>query len=219
MPAVESARDLLSQRSDAVAPFLLGSRLTSAVDGKRVTARLVEVEAYAGPGDPASHAYRGMTQRNRSMFGKPGLAYVYFTYGMHWCLNVVVGGEGQPFGVLLRSAVVEDGRRVARARRTSAHGRVPADHHLARGPANLAQALGVTGVFDGVDLLVPDSILTLDLARPPARAIRSGPRVGVRRATQRPWRFWLPDEPAVSAYRAASVRGRTHGGSGAETSP
>lgn len=126
-----------------VAPLLLGARLT--LGG--VTLRLTEVEAYAGLGDPGSHAYRGRTQRNASMFGPPGTLYVYFTYGMHHCANVVVGPEGDPGAVLFRAGEVVDGLDLARVRRPGS-----SDRDLARGPARLCRALDVDRSLDGADL-------------------------------------------------------------------
>ena len=166
--------------------------------------RLVEVEAYGGQGqDEASHAYRGPTARNASMFGPAGRAYVYFTYGMHWCLNVAAGAVGEGGGVLLRAGEVLSGVDVARARRPAAR----RDLDLARGPARLASALGVDGSCDGLDLFDPASPLRV---RPGPRrprgtsspVVTSGPRVGVSSARGTPWRFWLDGDPHVSAYRA-----------------
>jgi DNA-3-methyladenine glycosylase len=127
---------------------LLGSVVVSRVGEERVAVRLTEVEAYAGAADPASHAYRGPTARNSTMFGPPGRLYVYFTYGMHWCMNVVCGPVGEARAVLLRAGEVVAGPALARARR----GPAVRDRDLARGPARLTSALGVTGGCDGVDL-------------------------------------------------------------------
>ncbi len=142
------------------------------------------------------------------MFGPPGIAFVRYLYGMHYCLNVAVGPPGQASAVLLRAAEITDGLGVARRRRTGPSGRVPRDRDLARGPARLTQALGVTTDHDGLDLAVGDGPLTLTLPSQRASAFMSGPRVGISRATDRPWRYWMPDEPAVSAYRG----GRRAGG-------
>jgi DNA-3-methyladenine glycosylase len=191
------------------APGLLGALVTSRLDGLVVVARIVEVEAYGGADDPASHAYRGRTTRNSSMFGEPGTAYVYFTYGMHWCLNVAVGPVGEGAAVLLRAAEVLDGVDVATARRSDG-GRGPRHVDLARGPARLCRALGVTGAQDGLDLLASDA-LRLELPTEPVAGYRTGPRVGVSSAADRPWRFWLPDEPCVSAYRGARAPRRERG--------
>jgi DNA-3-methyladenine glycosylase len=165
-----------------------------------VTVRLTEVEAYAGHGgDPASHAHRGRTPRNAVMFGPSGFAYVYFTYGMHWCLNVVCGPPGEAAAVLLRAGAVVDGVAVARARRPAAGG----DAELARGPARLCTALGVDRAANGTPLLGGSGPIALG---PPAAPvdptlIEVGPRVGVAGGHDTPWRFWLAGEPSVSAYR------------------
>ncbi len=200
---------LLLGPSHVVAPGLLGCRIVA----NGVTARLTEVEAYDGTGlDAASHAYRGRTPRNAVMFGRPGLAYVYFTYGMHWCINVVCREEGWASAVLLRAASIVDGIDIARSRRPGA-----ADRDLARGPARLTQALAIGRETYGVDLLderSPVRLLPADPA-PQATDVRSGPRVGVVGAKDRPWRFWLAGEPSVSAYRAHAPRRRADSGGAA----
>jgi DNA-3-methyladenine glycosylase len=187
---------------DGAARGLLGCRLSAG----GVTVRLTEVEAYDGVGrDPASHAHRGRTPRNGVMFGPPGLAYVYFTYGMHWCLNVVCGPPGQAGAVLLRAGEVVCGKELARERRGSI-----VDRELARGPARLTAALGIDRSADGTDLLEgpgPALLQPPSSAVDPAR-VRSGPRVGVAGAHDRPWRFWLDQEPTVSAYRRHTARRR-----------
>ena len=180
-----------------VAPLLLGAVLRHG----GVSVRLTEVEAYDGPNDPGSHAYRGPTRRTEVMFGPPGRLYVYFTYGMHHCANVVCGPDGTASAVLLRAGVVIDGVELARERR----GRHP-DRDLARGPARLCSALGLDLADNGLDLT--GGALTL---APPVDpdAVSTGPRVGLRGAPDRPWRFWLTDEPTVSRYVAAKpVRSR-----------
>ncbi len=167
-----------------------------------MSVRLTEVEAYGGEGeDPGSHAFRRRTPRNATMFGPSGRAYVYFTYGMHWCLNVVTGPEGTAGAVLLRGGEVVEGIEVARERRTSAR----TDRDLARGPARLTVALGVTGALDGVDLLDPASSLRLVLPRQPAAPVSVSARTGVGGAgAGTPWRFFLLGEPSVSPYRRAT---------------
>lgn len=179
-----------------VAPTLLGSILRCG----DVAVRLTEVEAYAGPDDPGSHSYRGRTARNDAMFGPPGRLYVYFTYGMHHCANVVCGGEGTPSGVLLRAGEVVEGIETARARRPGA-----TDRDLARGPARLCKALDIDLSDYGDDLA--DGRVRLELREPPGpEEILRGPRVGLREAPDYPWRFWLSGEESVSAYRPASPR-------------
>ena len=193
-------RDVLGSRSAEVAPWLLGARLHSCVDGARVTVRLTEVEAYAGSDDPASHAFRGPTGRNAVMFGPAGVLYVYFVYGMHWCANVVCGPNGLAGAVLLRAGEVIDGEQVAQSRRPAARRRAD----LARGPARLARALGLTGADNGIDLLAPGSAVRLELPAAPAPVWEAGPRVGVAAAPEAALRFWLPGEPSVSTYRPAA---------------
>ena len=183
-----------------VAPRLLGAVVESAVDGQTVAVRLTEVEAYGGVGeDPGSHAFRGLTPRNATMFARPGTLYVYFTYGMHWCANVVVGVEGEASAVLIRAGEVVEGVEVARDRRPSAR----SDRDLARGPARLSVALGLTGVSDGTDLLGRAALVRLrsGFDIDPSRVTVS-PRTGVSGAgASIPWRFYLADEPTVSPYR------------------
>lgn len=190
----------LSGRPDDVAPALLGALLTCGT----VTVRLTEVEAYAGESDPGSHAFRGRTPRTEVMFGPPGRAYVSFTYGMHWCLNVVTGPTGDAGAVLLRSGEVVAGLELARSRRPGAP-----DRDLCRGPARLCRTLAVTGELGGVDLLDAGSDLRLSVPvdGPPPGEVRIGPRVGVAGAgALTPWRFWTADEPTVSVYRPAVDR-------------
>ncbi len=203
--AMVRGRRLLSAHPTVVAPRLLGSRLVSESPEGRVTVELTEVEAYADVGeDPGSHAFRGMTARNRTMFGEPGLLYVYFTYGMHWCANVVAGPAGKASAVLLRAGRIVEGHELALERRASAkHAR-----DLARGPARLSIALGLTGAADGVDLLDPASPVRLEVARQPWQAHVVGPRTGVSGpGADTPWRF-AADDPTVSPYRAATPRMR-----------
>ena len=189
------ARELLSGPVLEVAPRLLGAHLSAG----GVTVRLTEVEAYAGEDDPGSHAFRGPTPRTQVMFGPAGHAYVYFTYGMHFCCNVSCGPEGEASAVLLRAGEVVDGLDVARERRPRS-----SDRDLARGPARLCSALGIAREQDGLDL----SGLLLPGAEP--AEVATGPRVGLRLAAERPWRFWLPGEPTVSRYVPAKPR-RTPG--------
>lgn len=193
---------LLGAPSD-VAPRLLGAVLVSDLEGDIVAARITEVEAYGGVGEDAgSHAFRGKTPRNAAMFGPPGHAYVYFTYGMHWCANVVTGPEGSASAVLLRAGEVVEGVDVARARRPSAR----TDRDLARGPARLTAALGISGELDGVDLLDDTSPLRLVMPRRRVPAAVVGPRTGVSGpGALTPWRF-AADHPTVSPYRPASRR-------------
>lgn len=179
-----------------VAPTLLGSILRC----DDVAVRITEVEAYAGPEDPGSHSYRGRTPRNKAMFGPPGHLYVYFTYGMHHCANVVCGGAGTPSAVLLRAGEVVEGIEAARLRRPGA-----ADRDLARGPARLCTALGIDLADYGNDLGTGRVRLQLG-DTPDPTTISRGPRVGLREAADAPWRFWLTGDPSVSVYRRAAPR-------------
>jgi DNA-3-methyladenine glycosylase len=198
--ASPATRGFYDRPSVVVARDLLGRHLVSSTPEGVVVLRLVETEAYAGEDDPASHAWRGPTPRNRVMYGRPGHAYVYFTYGMHWCLNLVCEKEGRAAGVLLRAAEVVAGEDLARERRGHA---VPA-RRLASGPANLAAALGVDGGWDGTDVLARGARLRLRPGRPvDDDAVVAGPRVGITRAVDTPWRFAVAGNPCVSGPRRA----------------
>jgi DNA-3-methyladenine glycosylase len=162
-----------------------------------VRLRLTEVEAYDGENDPASHAFRGPTPRNAVMFGPPGHAYVYFTYGMHYCVNVVCGPVGKAAAVLLRAGEVIAGEERVADRRPAAR---PRDY--ARGPARLCVALGIDRELNGTDLTRRRSPLRLEPGEPvPPAAVMTGPRVGVSSAADRPWRYWIAGDPTVSSYR------------------
>jgi DNA-3-methyladenine glycosylase len=177
---------------EEVAPRLLNATFRHG----EVAVRLTEVEAYDGANDPASHAFRGRTPRNAIMFGPPGFLYVYFSYGMHWAANVVCGPDGRSSAVLLRAGEVVDGIELARSRRPPA----TRDRDLARGPGRLAQALGLTGDQLGSDLF-GDGPVTLTPAVRATEKVSTGPRVGVSVEADRPWRFWITDDPCVSPYR------------------
>jgi DNA-3-methyladenine glycosylase len=203
--AVPVARQRLARPSVDLAPRLLGAVLSSRVDGRDVAVRLTEVEAYEGLDDPASHAFRGPTPRTAVMFGPPGHLYCYFSYGMHWCANIVCDVDGRASAVLMRAGAVVRGRDTAFARRPAA--RVERD--LARGPARLAACLGLGAATNGLDLLAEDSAVRLEsLPARRARGVVAGPRVGISAAAERPWRFWLPGEPSVSAYKAGGGKPR-----------
>jgi DNA-3-methyladenine glycosylase len=187
----------------AVARDLLGRVLVHDTPEGRCAGRIVEVEAYRGGSDPASHAYRGRTPRNAVMFGPPGHAYVYFTYGMHHCMNVVTGARGVAEAVLLRAVEPIAGLEHMRRRRGTHE---PA--RLARGPGSLTRALGIGREHDGADLV--RGTLWIG-AGPPGRngwRIVRGPRVGIRVATERPWRFAYAGHPAVSPPRIPAGRPR-----------
>ena len=159
----------------------------------RLAGVIVETEAYGGADDPASHAHRGVTARNRVMFGPPGVAYVYFTYGMHHCFNVVCGPEGRAAAVLVRALEPVEGVESMRRRRAGV-----ATARLARGPGSLARALGLDRRHDGADL-TRGALWIADLGpRRGGRRVARGPRVGITRAAARPWRYWLVGSAAVS---------------------
>lgn len=200
------SRSFLSRDPREVGPELLGSVLEHEVDGVVTGVRITEVEAYLGEGaDPASHSNMGPRPRNAVMFGPPGYLYVYFSYGMHWCANVVTHADGVAGALLLRAGEVVSGLEAARSRRPTAR----RDVELARGPARLAGSLGLTGADYGRSLCGEDPHLRL-LAGPrvPVRRVRSGPRVGVSLGEDSPWRWWIDGDPTVSAYRAAQPRRR-----------
>jgi DNA-3-methyladenine glycosylase len=181
------SRDLDTLLAGPVVPAarsLLGRRLRSEVEGEVCEVVLTEVEAYDGANDPASHAYRGPTERTRSMFGPPRRLYVYRSYGVHWCMNVVTGPDGTGAAVLLRGGRPVAGRAVMERRR----GR---NDRLADGPGKLAQALGITGEHDGIDLA--EGPLRLLDDEPVGGTVLAGPRVGISKAADRPWRFVLTE--------------------------
>jgi DNA-3-methyladenine glycosylase len=193
--------DLLSGSPEEAAPQLLGALLISEVGGKTVKARVTEVEAYKGPDDPASHAFRGRTRRNGSMFERPGTLYVYRSYGIHWCANVAAGPEGTGWGILFRAGDIVDGLGTARVRR----GR---DIDLANGPGKLTQALGIDHSHDGAYLLDDTGPIRIEAGVPPQLVVAT-PRVGISAAVDRPWRFVAVTErgrpPDLSGSRAVRV--------------
>jgi DNA-3-methyladenine glycosylase len=202
-----TAADLLG-KPDEVAPTLLGCWLVTDRPDGTVAVRLTEVEAYSGEGmDPAAHSHRGPTPRAEIMFGPPGKLYVYFSYGVHWCANVVVGPSGVGSAVLLRAGEVVVGEDVARARRPAAK----AFRDLARGPARLTQSLAIGPEDKEADLLSPSSSVRLHRGEPPA-AVSIGPRVGISVATDLPWRFWETGAASVSVFRPGGKRRRRRAG-------
>lgn len=191
-----SEADLLGP-VDEVARSLLGCWVVTERPEGTVGLRLTEVEAYSGSGiDPAAHSHRGPTPRAAIMFGPPGRLYVYFSYGVHWCANVVVGPEGDGEAVLLRAGEVVVGEKLARSRRPAAR----SARDMAGGPARLTQALAIGRDDLGTDLLDARSPVRLHRGSAPA-AISTGPRVGISLATDLPWRFWETDAPSVSVFR------------------
>jgi len=203
-------REFFDRPALTVAQQLLGCVLAHETADGLVAVTLTEVEAYEGAADPASHAYRGRTARNAVMFGPPGHAYVYFTYGMHFCVNLVCLPEGTASAVLLRAGRVIEGEGLAAGRRPVAG---PGGRDLARGPARLCQALGIDRSRDGADVCDRGSPLrVLAGPRPQGQGrptVSQGPRVGVNSAAERPWRFWLAGDPTVSVYRPHVPRVRT----------
>ncbi|MES4893145.1 DNA-3-methyladenine glycosylase [Streptomyces sp. NPDC096012] len=205
-------RDFFDRPVLEVAPDLLGRTLVRTTPDGPIALRLTEVEAYDGPNDPGSHAYRGPTPRNAVMFGPPGHVYVYFTYGMWHCMNLVCGPEGRASAVLLRAGEIVEGAELARKRRLSARN----DKELAKGPARLATALEVDRSLDGTDACTSqETPLRMLTGTPtPSDQVLSGPRTGVAgdggSGDLHPWRFWVADDPTVSPYRAhVPRRGRS----------
>ncbi|MFJ5778534.1 DNA-3-methyladenine glycosylase [Streptomyces sp. NPDC093094] len=193
-----------------VAPDLLGRILVRATPDGPIAVRLTEVEAYDGGNDPGSHACRGRTPRNDVMFGPPGHVYVYFTYGMWHCMNLVCGPAGRASAVLLRAGEIVEGAEAARLRRLSARN----DKELAKGPARLATALDVDRTLDGTDACASGETPLRILAGTPIASgqVRNGPRTGVSGAggdgELHPWRYWIDGDPTVSPYRAHVPRRR-----------
>lgn len=209
-------RELFTAHGLEVAPQLLGARLSVQSPEGVVTLRITETEAYHGVGtpspyDPGSHSKDRKTERNASMFGPPGHAYVYLSYGVHYAINLVCSPTGTASAVLLRAGEIMEGEELAAERRTAkrhqaANGRSPApiSHaQLTRGPGNLGTALGITRAeHDGLDLFTAPFHLELPSQR--VEHIAHGPRVGVAGTaggTEFPWRFWIPGDPTVSAFR------------------
>lgn len=194
-------RSFYDREVTVVARDLLGRILVRRLpDGRRLAVRLVEVEAYA-PDDPASHSYRGPTERNRTMFGPPGRLYVYFTYGMHHCLNVVTGPPGVGAAVLLRAAEPLEGLEAMAERRGTRDPRL-----LCSGPGRLAQALDLTREHDGLDLVRGPDVQLLAGEPVPDERVVVTTRVGINHGTERPWRFVVAGDPFVSKGRPTGSR-------------
>lgn len=190
--AVTLGRAFYRRDPRAVAPDLLNKVLLNA-DGR--SGRIVETEAYCGAADAAAHSWRGRTARNATMFGAPGLLYVYFTYGMHWCCNPVCGEEGEGVAVLLRALAPLTGLAAMRAARAGCR----SDRDLCRGPARLCQAMGIGRAQDGIDLVDGAGGFSIvdDGVPPPAAPVVTA-RVGLSRAVEQPWRWYVPGDPHVS---------------------
>ena len=195
------AREFFARDTLTVARDLLGARLVRLLDGQRLGGIVVECEAYIGQDDTACHASRGRTRRNEVMFGPPGHAYIYFTYGLHWMLNVVTEKEGFPAAVLLRAIQPVEGIETMRALR-KAQGSPRAERELTGGPARLTQALAIDKTLNGVDLVVGECLWLERDAWVPDGSVERGPRIGVQYAAEKdrlaPWRFWVRDNPYVS---------------------
>lgn len=192
------SRSFFAQATRQVARALLGCRLVRLCDGQRLSGIVVETEAYIGETDLACHARAGCTARTAIMYGRPGLAYVYFTYGMHWMLNVVSEPADFPAAVLIRAIEPQEGLAQMLRHRPVAH---PID--LCRGPAKLTQALRIDQALNGVDLCSRRSVLWIEAGGPlPARSICCGPRVGLNLTPEpwksKPWRYWVADNKFVS---------------------
>jgi DNA-3-methyladenine glycosylase len=193
------SRAFYNRAATTVAPRLLNKVLASA-DGR--AGRIVEVEAYVGAIDPASHTYRGKTARNAIMFGPPGHMYVYFTYGMHWCCNCVSGPPGDGCGVLIRALEPLHGIVQMRAARP----RIANDRDLCRGPARLTQAMGIDRAQNGIDLVDPrDGFAIVDDGMAPPRELVGSTRIGISQGKDLPWRWSVPGSRYVSG--TASQRG------------
>jgi len=186
-------RSFYVQDSVTVARELVGKLLVRRLEGVDLIGRIVEVEAYGGENDPASHAFRGVTDRNRLMFGVGGFAYVYFTYGKHWCFNVTTGPEGVAGAVLARALeplrgieVMQKNRGVKRLR------------DLTNGPGKLTEALGIRGELNGVDLTKEGELFICKSEEKGNFEVVVGKRVGIRFGLQKPWRFYIKDNKFVS---------------------
>ena len=187
-------RDFYRRAPTEVAPDLLGRTLVHhRPDGTR-SGLIVEVEAYCGSIDPAAHTYRGRTPRNATMFGPPGHLYVYFSYGVHWCSNVVCGDEGEGVAVLLRALSPVDGLDAMYEARGRAARR---DRDLCSGPGKLTQALGIAGTDDGADLATSDRLWVTGEPQGAGEVVQTT-RVGISAAAERPWRWYVADDPNVS---------------------
>lgn len=192
MTAEVLSRSFFARDPQVVAPELLNKLLIH----NGVGGLIVEVEAYDGDSDPASHAYRGRTPRNDVMFGPPGHLYVYFTYGMHYCCNTVCAEEGRATGILIRAIEPVQGIETMRARRPKAGN---GDHHLASGPGKICQALAIDRTHNGADLISADSgIQVLDAGVDPPAHPAQGTRIGIRAGTELPWRWWVSGNRNVS---------------------
>jgi DNA-3-methyladenine glycosylase len=184
-------RNFYNRATLKVAKELLGKYLVIEKDGNYVSGKIVETEAYIGPDDPASHAYRGLTPRNKVMFGDPGYAYVYLTYGMHHCLNFVTEREGFPAAVLIRALEPADGIEIMKKRRKTGDLK-----NLTSGPAKLCQAIGIDRTLNGADLCL-DIIYVEDRGDKPTKIVSTS-RIGIKEGKDKKWRFYIENDEFVS---------------------
>lgn len=205
--------ELLQKPAIEVAPYLLGALVRHESPEGPVVVRLTEVEAYLGPADsdapdPGAHSYRGKTNRNAVMFGPPGHLYVYFTYGLHFCANLVCRPEGTSSGCLMRAGEVVEGLELARLRRPTSK----RDSELAQGPARLTKAMGISGEHNGIPALAGE--VTVRLPETPVSGVMTGPRVGISGSggtAEYPWRFWIGGDPTISRFKPGVIRAPRRG--------
>lgn len=190
-------RSFYERNTVVVARELLGKLLVKRGDNGVIVGKIVEDEAYGGKEDPASHAYRGETPRNKVMFGKPGLSYVYFVYGNHYCINATTEREGVPGAILIRAAEIVDGLQLARKNR-------PAKSlvELANGPGKLTKALGITKVHNGLNLTTSARLFICKPERDESFEVVASKRIGIKAGSEKPWRFYMEGSKFLSKYRA-----------------
>jgi DNA-3-methyladenine glycosylase len=184
-------REFYNRHTLKVARELLGKYLVVNQNGSKLSGKIVETEAYLGPYDPASHAYRGLTDRNKIMFGKPGYSYVYFTYGMYYCLNFITEKEGFPAAVLIRALEPKEG--IERMRRRRCKEKI---EDLTSGPGKLCQAMGIDKSLYGVDLA--GKTIYVEERDEQAGKTVSANRIGINKGKEKKWRFYIKDSRFVS---------------------
>ena len=187
------SRSFYNRDTRVVAQELLGKFLVRRTPRECIAAKIVEVEAYRGSDDPASHAYKGETPRNRLMFGKPGIAYVYFIYGNHHCLNVTTEPEGVPGAVLIRAIEIVDGMALARKNR-----QVDSMVSLSNGPGKLTKALNISKIHNGIDLANPDELFICDSETVESFEMVTSRRIGVKAGSEKLWRFYMKKSKFIS---------------------
>lgn len=208
MPRSDSAvlpREFYSRPTLKVARELLGKVLVHRSSEGVASGMIVETEAYIGESDPACHAAPGPTKRNAPLYGRPGMAYVYLNYGIHYLVNAVTEEEGRPAAVLIRALAPVEGVSLMQARRSESSSRSPRrrsrgdipEAALCRGPGNLARALGITAAQNRLDLTL-GALVIEDRGFPIASRVRRGPRIGITVGVDRPWRRWIENHPCVS---------------------